>query len=326
MIHTRICDLLGITHPIVLGGMGSATSACLVAAVSNAGGFGTLGTSGMNAARVRTEIGAIQAATEKPFGVNHLLFRIDEESFTATLEARPAVVAFAWARSDQDLRSYFQRAHDAGSKVMYMAGEVPEAVRAAEAGADFIVAQGTEGGGHVGLMASMPLVPMIVDAVAPLPVLAAGGIADGRGFVAALALGADGVLLGTRFLATLESPIHPSHKQLIVRSNGHDTVLTEIPDIATGQIWPGAMARALRNGFIERWAGREWALRQCYREAGKAALDARSAGDTDNAPILIGQDAGLIDSVMPAGEVIQRMVAQAEEILAGRLIPFLKGI
>jgi NAD(P)H-dependent flavin oxidoreductase YrpB (nitropropane dioxygenase family) len=319
MIHTRICDLLGIAHPVVLGGMGTATSAPLVAAVSNAGGLGTLGTSLLSGAQVRAEVEAIRAATDKPFGINHLLFRITEESFQATLEARPAVIAFAWADSNQDLGEYFRRAHDAGAKVMYMAGEVPLAVKASEAGADVIVAQGTEGGGHVGWMASMSLVPMVVRAVAPLPVLAAGGIADGRGLAAALALGADGVLLGTRMMATRESPIHPNLKQAIVRSDGHDTVLTEIPDIATGHVWPGAMARAQRNAFIERWAGREWALRQCYREVGKAALDARRAGDADNAPLLFGQDAGLIDAVRPAGEIVPSMVAEAEEIIRGRL-------
>ena len=121
-----------------------------------------------------------------------------------------------------------------------------EAVRAAEAGVDVIVAQGTEAGGHVGWMASMPLVPMIVQAVAPLPVLAAGGIANGQGMAAALALGAEGVLLGTRFLATDESPLHANFKQAIVRSNWHDTVLTEIPDIASRRVWPAAMARTLR--------------------------------------------------------------------------------
>lgn len=319
MIHTRICDLLGIAHPIVLGGMGGATSAALVAAVSNSGGFGTLGTSGLSTDQLEREIQLIREKTDKPFGINHLLFRIQREIFQLTLNARPSVMAFAWARLDQDLRDYFQRARDGGSKVMHMAGEVPEATRAAEAGADVIVAQGTEGGGHVGWMASMALVPMIVRAVAPLPVLAAGGFADGCGLAAALALGADGVLLGTRMMATAESPIHPNMKQAIVESNGHDTVLTEIPDIATGHVWPGAMARARRNKFIERWAGREWALRQSYREVGKAALQARSAGDIDNAPILIGQDAGLIDSILPAGEIIESMVAQAEQIIKGRL-------
>ena len=130
MIHTRICDLLGVRHPIVLGGMGTATTAPLVAAVSNAGAFGTLGTSAFNAATLESEIAAIHERTDKPFGINHLLFQVQEEMFAVTLRARPAVAAFAWARKDQDLRNYFQRAHDAGSKVMYMAGEVPEAVRA----------------------------------------------------------------------------------------------------------------------------------------------------------------------------------------------------
>ncbi|HEY2987760.1 MAG TPA: nitronate monooxygenase [Candidatus Binatia bacterium] len=319
MIHTRICDLLGIQHPIVLGGMGGATSAPLVAAVSNAGAFGTLGTSGLNDAQLRAEVEAIRRATAKPFGINHLLFEIDEDRFTSTLEARPAVVAFAWARADQDLRAYFKRAHDAGCKVMHMAGEVPEAARAAEAGADVIVAQGTEAGGHVGWMAAMPLVPMIVKAVAPLPVLAAGGIADGKGLAAALALGADGVLVGTRFMATDESPLHTNFKQAIVRSDGHDTMLTEIPDIASGRVWPGAMSRARRNAFIERWAGREWALRRDQREAAKAVLEARKSGDSDNAPLFIGQDAGLIDAVKPAGEIVETMVAEAERIIQERL-------
>ena len=217
MIHTRICDLLGIVHPIVLGGMGTATTAPLVAAVSNAGGFGTLGTSAFNATTLDTEVASIRERTEKPFGINHLLFQIQEDMFAVTLRARPTVAAFAWARKDQNLRDYFQRAHDIGAKVMYMAGEVPEAVRAAEAGADVLVAQGTEAGGHVGWMASLPLVPMMVKAIAPLPVLSAGGIADGRGLAAALALGAEGVLLGTRFMATPEAPIHPNFKQAIVQ-------------------------------------------------------------------------------------------------------------
>ncbi len=320
MLHTRICELLGITHPIVLGGMGGGhTAAPLVAAVSNAGGFGTLGVTGLSAAGVQEQIGAIRAATAKPFGVNFLLFLIQEAAFTAALESRPPVVAFAWARPDQDLRPYVQRVHDAGSLAMHMAGEVGEAVRAARAGADVIVAQGTEGGGHVGWMATMALVPMVVQAVAPVPVLAAGGIADGSGLAAALALGADGVLIGTRFLATDESPLHPNFKQAIVRSDGHDTAMTEIPDIASGTIWPGAMAQTLRNRFVEQWVGREWALRQQARAAWQALLAARAAGDADHAALFIGQDAGLIDSVMPAAEVIQRMVAQAERIIADRL-------
>ena len=319
MIHTRICDLLGIPHPIILGGMGTATTAPLVAAVSNAGGFGTLGTSAFNAATLDSEIGAIRERTDKPYGVNHLLFQIQEDMFAVTLRARPTVAAFAWARKDQNLRDYFQRAHNAGCKVMYMANEVPEAVRAAEAGAEVLVAQGTEAGGHVGWMASLPLVPMMVKALAPIPVLSAGGIADGRGLAAALALGADGVLLGTRFMATPEAPIHANFKQAIVKSDGHDTVLTEIPDLASQRVWPGAMSRAQRNKFIERWAGREWALRQNATEVGKQVAAARAAGDVDNASLSFGQDAGLIDSVKSVREVIQEIVAEAEGIIKERL-------
>ena len=319
MIHTRICDLLGIDHPIVLGGMGSATTATLVAAVSNAGGFGTLGTSAFNASTLENEIAAIHERTDKPFGINHLLFQIQEDMFAVTLRARPAVAAFAWARKDQSLHDYFQRAHDAGCKVMHMAGEVTEALRAAEAGADVLVAQGTEAGGHVGWMASLPLLPMMVKAVAPLPVLCAGGIADGRGLAAALALGADGVLLGTRFMATPEAPIHGNYKQAIVKSDGHDTVLSEIPDLASQRVWPGAMSRAQRNRFIERWAGREWAIRQNAAEVGKQVAAARAAGDVDNAPLSFGQDAGLIDSIKSVNDVVQDIIAEAEEILRVRL-------
>jgi NAD(P)H-dependent flavin oxidoreductase YrpB (nitropropane dioxygenase family) len=325
MIYIPICAQLGITYPIVLGGMASGTSVPLVAAVSQAGGLGTLGVTGMSAAQVREHIAGIRAATNKPFGINYLLFRTEGESFVAALEARPPVVALAWARADQDIRAYIQRVHDVGLLVMYMAGEVPVAVRAAEAGADIIVAQGTEGGGHVGWMATMALAPMVVKAVAPLPVLAAGGIADGRGPAAALALGADGVLLGTRLLATDEAPVHPNYKKAIIHSTGHDTVLTEIPDIAAGQVWPGAMARALHNDFIARWAGREWALRQHAREVSQAIQEAHQEGDTANASLLVGQDAGLIDEILPAGEVIRQMAEQAHEIISARLPQLIKN-
>src|SRR5262249_43823946 len=148
------------------------------------------------------------------------------EAFATALELRPAVLAFAWPRPELDIKPFIDRAHAIGAKVTFMAGGVPEAVKAAESGADVIIAQGTEGGGHVGWQASLPLIPMVVDAVAPVPVLAAGGIADGRGLVAALALGADGVLLGTRFLASAESPLHPNFKQAIVDGDGHDTLLS----------------------------------------------------------------------------------------------------
>lgn len=174
MLHTPVCDLLEIEHPVFLGGMAGHTSAPLVAAVSNAGGMGGMGLARLNAEQVGEGLSAIREATNKPFSVNFLLFLLEEDAFAAALEAAPPVLSFAWPRLDQDLRGVFDRAHQAGAKVMFMAGEVGEARRAAEAGADVIVAQGTEGGGHVGWMACLPLIPMVVDAVAPLPVLAAG--------------------------------------------------------------------------------------------------------------------------------------------------------
>jgi NAD(P)H-dependent flavin oxidoreductase YrpB (nitropropane dioxygenase family) len=165
---------------------------------------------------------------------------------------------------------------------------------------------------------------MVVDAVAPVPVLAAGGIADGRGLAAALALGADGVLLGTRFLASREAPMHENFKEAIVHSDGHDTVLTEIPDIAAGVVWPGAMSRAKRNAFIEHWAGREWALRQHRTEVYARVQAARQTGDVDNAPLSYGQDAGLINNVLPAGDIVRQIARDAEAILSNRLPGLIK--
>jgi NAD(P)H-dependent flavin oxidoreductase YrpB (nitropropane dioxygenase family) len=319
MIRTPACDLLGIEHPIALGGMGSIYSPDLVAAVSNAGGFGAMGCHHLKPDEVRAGAAAIRERTNKPFALNFLIFDLIEEAYEAALATRPPAIAFAWPRPDQDIKSYIDRAHSAGCKVTFMAGGVPEAKRAAEAGADVIIAQGTEGGGHVGWQASLALIPMVVDAVKPTPVLAAGGIADGRGLAAALALGADGALLGTRFLATVESPLHANFKQAIVTADGHDTLLSEIPDIAAGKVWPGAMSRSKRNAFIERWAGREWALRQGRAEAMDKVREARKLGDINEAPLSMGQDAGLIHDIPPAGEVVRRIAREAEEILAQKL-------
>jgi NAD(P)H-dependent flavin oxidoreductase YrpB (nitropropane dioxygenase family) len=323
MIRTPVCDLLDIEHPIALGGMGSATSPELVSAVSRAGGLGALGCHRLSPEQVRDRTATIRQQTNKPFGLNFLLFDAREDSFAAALELRPAVMQFAWARPNQDLRAYFERSHKAGCIVTYMAGTVPEAERAAKAGADIIIAQGTEGGGHVGWMASTPLIPMVVDAVAPIPVLAAGGFADGRGLVAALALGAEGILLGTRFLATVESPLHQNFKQAVVDSDGHDTQLSEIPDIAAGLVWPGAMTRSRRNRFIERWAGREWALRRDQAEAFERLNEARKSGDADEGPLSMGQDAGLIHDIPPAAEIVSRIAQEADEILTRKMPRFI---
>src|SRR5262249_42759528 len=188
MIRTPLCDLLDIQHPIALGGMGSASSPAMTAAVSRAGGLGAFGCHYMNPEQIRARTAAIRKETNKQLGLNFLLFDMREDSFAAALDLRPAVMQFAWARADQELKPYFDRAHAAGGKVTYMAGAVNEAVRAVKAGADVIIAQGSEGGGHVGWMGSLPLIPMVVDAVAPIPVLAAGGFSARPGPGAALSL------------------------------------------------------------------------------------------------------------------------------------------
>ncbi len=320
MIRTRVCELLGIQYPIALGGLGGGhTRPELVAAVSEAGGFGALGCFQLTPDRIRDAAAAIKQHTNKPFALNFLMFAFQEECFTTALKERSAAIALAWPRPEQDLKPYIERAHDAGCKVTLMAGGVPEAERGAAAGADIIIAQGTEAGGHVSWMATMVLTPMVVDAVAPIPVLAAGGIADGRGLAAALALGADGVLLGTRVMASVESPLHENFKQAIVDSNGHDTILTEIPDVAAGVVWPGAMSRAKRNRFIERWAGREWTLRQYQADVLAKIRAARTAGDVDEAPLSYGQDAGLIKDIPSVREILRRIAAEAEEIISKRL-------
>ena len=317
-MRTRVCEVLGIEHPIVLGGMASATTPELVAAVSQAGGLGTQGATGQSAAQLAELVAAIRERTDRPFGLNLLLFRSDEASIAAVLAAKPAVFSTAWSWPEYDLRSAFDQAHAAGARVTHMVSTVHEARRAVEAGADVIIAQGTEGGGHVGVMGTMVLVRQVVRAVAPVPVLAAGGIADGAGLAGALMLGADGVLIGTRFLATDEAPLPRTWKEAICRSDGHDTLLTEVPDVINGQVWPGAFARVLRTPFIQEWLGREGEVRLHRTELGRRLRRAREEGDVANGALLVGQDAGLIDSIEPAGDIVRRMVAEAEEILSQR--------
>ena len=319
LLRTRVCDLLGIRHPVVMGGMaGGFTSSALVAAVSNAGGLGTFGASWLTPEEVRSETARIRELGGGSFGLNLLLFA-NEHLVDAALDCRPPVMAFAWAAPDQDLAGIFARAQRSGCKVMYQAPSVPEAIRGASAGADVIVAQGSEGGGHIGVMGTMALVPMVVRAVQPTPVLAAGGIADGHGLAAALALGAHGVLLGTRFLATVESPLHPNFKQAVVESDGHDTEVTTIPDLISGRIWPGALGRVKRNALIRAWAGREWEVRERRTTLAKEIRAAREAGDPAGAVLWCGQDAGLIDAIEPAGDVVVRIVREAHDILSRRL-------
>lgn len=318
MIRTAFTELVGIEHPVVSAGMGGGhTSGELIGRVSEAGGLGVIGASFLPPDEVRELTIRARELTARPIGIN-LLLHATEERVDEVLELAPELLSTAWPRDNQDLAAIFTKAHDHGILVMHMVPRVEDAVRAAEAGADVIVAQGNEGGGHVGEIGTTVIVRQVVKAVSPLPVLAAGGFADGAGLAAALALGADGVLLGTRFLATVEAPVPHAYKQAVVASAGDDTIVTTVGDTLSGRDWPGAWARVRRTRLIEEWLGREPELRR-RREEVWARLGAAEESDPDYGLMWIGQAAGLIDSVIPAGDVVRSIAEEAEEILRSRL-------
>ena len=319
MIKTAFTELLAIDHPIAQAGMGGVTSPELVAAVSNAGGLGILGASDSEASSIRELVAAIRDNTDRPFGVNLLLHGADDDQIRVVLEVGPSVLSTAWPRDNQNLAAIFERAHERGIKVLHMVPTLADAAKAAAAGADVIIAQGTDGGGHIGLVGTAVIVPMVAREVEPIPVLAAGGIGDGHGLAAMLALGAAGVLMGTRFLATTEAPIPEAFKQLIVDSDGTDTIVTDLADVMLGTDWPGALERIARNRVVERWLGRTNELRRRRDEVLHVMRQARQKGDVDEAIIYWGQSAALIHEIMPAGRVVADMVRDAESILRERL-------
>jgi NAD(P)H-dependent flavin oxidoreductase YrpB (nitropropane dioxygenase family) len=315
MLRTRFTEVIGVEHPVASAGMGGgATSGELVGAVSEAGGLGVLGASFVPPEDVADMVRTARERTSKPIGVN-LLLHATEDRVDEVLALQPEVFSTAWPREDQDLAAIFAKAHERGCKVMHMVPLVEDAFRAADAGADVIVAQGNEGGGHIGEIASTVIVRQVVKAVSPVPVLAAGGFVDGAGLAAALALGADGVLLGTRFLATDEAPVEQAYKDAIVASDGTDTVMTTLSDSLSGRDWPGAWVRLKRTRFVEQWLGREPELRRRRAELWDEVA-AFQESNADDGLMWIGQSAGLIDSVEPAGDVVRRIVAEAEEIIA----------
>ena len=315
-IRTSFTELVGIDHPVVSAGMGGdAAGGELAGAVSEAGGLGIVGASWLSPERMREEVARARGLTSKPIGVNLLLFG-NEELVEPVLELEPAVFSTAWPRDDQDLATIFARAHERGAKAMHMVTTLSDAVEAAEAGADIVVAQGAEGGGHVGEMSTVVLVRQVAKALPSTPVLAAGGLADGAGLVAALALGADGILMGTRFIATEECAYSPFDKEGVVASDGHDTIVTSVHDTFSGRDWPGAWSRGPRNRLVEEWLGREPELRRRRDAVREQLVAAKDAGDRDYWLMWYGQSAGLVDAVQPAGEVVREIVAEAEEILA----------
>jgi NAD(P)H-dependent flavin oxidoreductase YrpB (nitropropane dioxygenase family) len=291
--------------------MASATDSNLVAAVSRGGGLGILGASNLTPDAIEAEVGRIRELTPDPFGINLLLWSAAGK-LGAVLEQRPAVLSTAWG----DPTPYVEAAHDTGCLVIHMVHDVPGAVRAAKAGVDAIVAQGHEGGGHIGLQSTFTIVPQVVDAVGDIPVIAAGGIGDGRGLAAALALGAEAVLMGTRFMATREAPIPDAWKRAILDAAGEDTVSSRIPDLANQADWPEpATTRSIRNAFLERWLGREEEVIREAPELRKQLAEARRQDDRQEMNLMAGQVAGLIHDLPATADLIERIVREAEALL-----------
>ncbi|HET8876307.1 MAG TPA: nitronate monooxygenase [Casimicrobiaceae bacterium] len=309
MIVTRLTQAFGLRHPIVLAPMGGAAGGRLAAAVSNAGGLGLVGGGYGEREWMTRELALAGAGTQAQWGVGLITWSIGPGILELALAHRPGAVMLSFG----DPRPHARAIKAAGSALICQVQGVDEARLAHEAGADFIVAQGTEAGGHGGSRATLPLVPAIVDLVAPIPVIAAGGIVDGRGVAAALMLGAQGALMGTRFCASTEALGRESSKQRLVAARGGETARTRVFDIVRDYGWPAPYTgRALRNDFMTRWNGREDALaatldveRVAYR---------RAAADDDYATALVwaGEGVDLITSVEPAAALVARIGADAE--------------
>jgi enoyl-[acyl-carrier protein] reductase II len=318
VLRTPVCDVLGIEVPIMQAAIWPATAPELVAAVSEDGGLGSIGSVFESAESIERHIARVRELTSRPFAVNHVVPLLDEEAFKITLEAEPAVISLALG----DPGDLVERAHAAGAKVVHQVHTVAQARRVAELAVDVIIAQGSEAGGQgmslgVGAMA---LIPQVVEAVAPIPVLAAGAVADGRGLAAALVLGAQGANVGTRFLASEEASANESWKRTILATESEDVVRFEV----WKEIFPPASEgayetapRVMRTSFVEEWQRRpEAARREAERLRGELMSVVRERRVHELVPFT-GQTAGMIHDVLPAAEIVRGMVSEAEEALRG---------
>jgi nitronate monooxygenase len=334
MKRTRLARSLGIEWPIFSAPMGGGTAGpALAAAVSNAGGCGLLGLGGVPAAAVPELLRATRAATERPFGAGLLLPLLEPDALAACLAAEVACLLLFWG----DVAPFVLRARRHGVRVFAQVGSVDEARAAAQAGAAAVIAQGFEAGGHVRGTASLSaLLPAVVRAVAPVPVIAAGGIATGAGVAAALVAGAQGVLLGTRFLASTEAAATEAYKRRIVAARAEDTVHTHLFDVG----WPDAAHRVLRNRAVDEWeaAGSpapgarpgEGTLIGRLRLAGTDQPVPRYAvtppvagfeGDLELAALYAGESCALVEDVQPAARIVRTLVREADRALAKLAAP-----
>ena len=314
-MHTRLTAMLGIEHPVMLAGMGGVSYHTLVAAVSAAGGIGTLGAATMGSDELDAEMAKVRELTDKPFGVDLLAAlpeRMVHDAHKVVGGGASLFVAGLGVPSD-----VVKVLHDGNVLVASMCGKVRHAIAAVEAGCDFVIAQGTEAGGHTGTVATMPLVPQIVDAVGErVSVVAAGGIFDGRGLAAALSLGADGAWLGTRFIASPEARAVPGYKDALLRAREDDTVIS--------RGFTGKTLRAIRNQWTQYIEAHPEELSKFPDQMTNAVkADALHLGGDENTPVdpdkecyPSGQGVGAISALEPAGDIVRRIVDEAEHALA----------
>jgi enoyl-[acyl-carrier protein] reductase II len=318
VLRTPLCDLLGIDIPIVGAPYGPWEQVELAAAISGAGALGSVGTALRGADELQAQWRRLRELTDRPFAVNHTIRPFVEEAFAATLDAAPAAISFHLAVEDE----LIARAHERGILWIQQVVDRRQAEESVAAGADVIVAQGSEAGGHAGNVSTMVLVPQVVDIAGEIPVVAAGGIADGRGLAAALALGAQGVSMGTRFLASAEMRVADAWKQRIVEADAVDAVkVANSERVLPPYNRPGARVqpRSLRTPLVAHLRDHpEWIDPAVM---GPRVREAVMAGRGDEYLPFAGQSVGLIDAVLPAAEIVGRVVAEAEAALAGVRAP-----
>jgi nitronate monooxygenase len=313
-LSTAFTEFFSVQHPIALAPMGGSAGGALAAAVSNGGGLGLLGGGNGDPDWLARELPIVAAGTSKPWGVGFQSWAVDVGTVERVLELHPRAVMLSFG----DPRPFAGPIRQAGVALIIQVTDLEEARQAADLGADVIVAQGCEGGGHGARRgrSTLPFVPVVVDLAASTPVLAAGGIADGRGVAAALALGAAGALIGTRFQATAEALADPSVKKAIVGGRGEDTERSTVLDIARGSRWPAKYpARTLGHPFLDQWRGREDEL-AADADARRAYQDGVARGDLPPLPVWASEAIDLINDLPPAADLVGALAAQAEDALA----------
>ena len=307
-LRTPLCDLLGIEHPILLAGMGGVSYAELAAAVSNAGGYGVLGMAGTSTRFIEEQMKKVRELTDKPFGVD--LLAATPDALTKAVDVIIGEGASSFVAGLGVPMPIIEKLKNAGLKVMVVCGAVKHAVKAEQAGCDAVICQGGEGGGHTGLVGTLPLIAQAVDAV-KIPVVGAGGIYDGRGLAASLALGAQGVWMGTRFIASEEAHAGDLYRQAIVEAKDEDTVRT--------RCYSGKPMRVKKNAYVEDWEGRPGDIQGFPMQAMVSIQNQAMGGiggqveglDADKSCFAMGQSAGGVHDVLPAGEIVRRIMAEA---------------